>query len=98
MKIVPLFSKNKLPLSLSCHTILWNSANYETLIGLRNQCLCMPLGMYLTSEDIHQEKEDILIGGFLYNHIVECCTLETVDNHTFQLCQMVVTKMYNKKD
>lgn len=82
---------------LSCITLSWNSENYQSMIRLRNQCLRMPFGMYLTAEDRQRDKNDILIGGFLYNSLVACCTLRAVDESTFQLCQMAVTQILQSK-
>lgn len=82
---------------LCCTTILWNTENYQSMIRLRNQCLRIPFGMYLTAEDRQQDKNDLLIGGFLYNSLVACCTLRNVDQNTFQLCQMAVTQLLQSK-
>lgn len=70
------------------------------MVSLRDAILRKPLGLSFSPEYLAREKEDILIGGFTTTqpeHMVGCCILSKVDDHTVQLRQMAVASAYQQQ-
>ncbi len=62
------------------------------MVDLRMQILRKPLGLSFTPEELAREKDDILIGCFEDDDIMEGCCLLTKDGEkTVRLRQMAVT-------
>jgi GNAT superfamily N-acetyltransferase len=68
------------------------SKEYKQMVDLRMQILRKPLGLSFTPEELAREKDDILIGCFEDDDIMEGCCLLTKDGEkTVRLRQMAVT-------
>ena len=63
---------------------------YLQMVKLRNDILRKPLGLSLTSEELGQEKEDILIGAFDDDDMLACCMLTKAGHNCLRLRQMAV--------
>ena len=68
------------------------SKEYNQMVELRNNILRKPLGLTFSAEELEKEKEDILIGCYEDDDIMEgCCLLTDEGNKTVRLRQMAVT-------
>ncbi len=68
------------------------SKEYQQMVDLRMQILRKPLGLSFTPEELAREKDDILIGCFEDDDIMEgCCLLTKEGEKTVRLRQMAVT-------
>jgi predicted GNAT family N-acyltransferase len=63
---------------------------YKKMVKLRDEILRKPLGLVFSPEELHKEKDDILIGAFDEDEILACCMLSKVDQQTLKLRQMAV--------
>jgi predicted GNAT family N-acyltransferase len=70
---------------------------YEQMAELRMRVLLDPIGVPRSYINPEREKNDRLIGAFENDHLVGCCILSHVDNHTLQLRQMAVDTGLQKK-
>jgi ribosomal protein S18 acetylase RimI-like enzyme len=69
-----------------------NSAEYRQMVKLRLDILRKPLGLSFTTEELEQEKEDILIAAFEdEENMLGCCLLTKTDPGTVRLRQMAVS-------
>ena len=66
------------------------SREYDQMVELRLEILRKPLGLRFPSEELQQEKEDILLGAFDEEHLLACCLLTRQDAETCRLRQMAV--------
>ena len=60
------------------------------MIKLRDDILRKPLGITFSSEELEQEKKNMLIGAFDDDEILGCCMLVEEDPSTVRLRQMAV--------
>lgn len=67
-----------------------DSFEYQQMVALRNEILRIPLGLFLSRDDLEKEKNDILIGAFDDDEILGCCILTRIDKQTVRLRQMAV--------
>ncbi|MCO5236790.1 MAG: GNAT family N-acetyltransferase [Chitinophagaceae bacterium] len=82
-----------MPLKIIDH----NSKEYHQMIQLRDEILRKPLGLYFDPEDIHKEKNDLLIGAFEEDKLIGCCMLTATNPKTCRLRQMAVSSNLQKK-
>ncbi len=68
------------------------SKAYSQMVQLRMEILRKPLGLSFISEELEQEKNDILIAAFDEDEILGCCILTAIDNSRIRLRQMAVQK------
>jgi GNAT superfamily N-acetyltransferase len=73
------------------------SREYRQMVGLREQLLRKPLGITFTSEELENEKDEVMIGSFDEEDMLGCCILTKVDEHTVRLRQMAVQPEYQRK-
>lgn len=66
------------------------SAEYQKMVGLRDNVLRKPLGLIFTPEELEDEKENILIGAFEDDDILGCCMLVEENPRVMRLRQMAV--------
>ena len=66
------------------------SAEYQKMVGLRDNVLRKPLGLIFTPDELEGEKENILIGAFEDDDILGCCMLVEENNRVIRLRQMAV--------
>ena len=66
------------------------SKEYGQMVQLRNEVLRRPLGLSFAPEELDREKEDILIGAFDDDEMLDCCLMTKVDNASLRLRQMAV--------
>ena len=64
------------------------SREYRQMVTLREQLLRKPLGMTFTSEELDNEKDEVMIGSFDEEDMLGCCILTKVDENTVRLRQM----------
>jgi GNAT superfamily N-acetyltransferase len=73
------------------------SREYRQMVGLREQLLRKPLGITFTSEELENEKDEVMIGSFDEEDMLGCCILTKFDKHTVRLRQMAVQPEYQRK-
>lgn len=73
------------------------SREYRQMVTLREQLLRKPLGMTFTSEELDNEKDEVMIGSFDEEDMLGCCILTKVDENTVRLRQMAVQPEYQRK-
>lgn len=66
------------------------SREYQQMVQLRNDILRRPLGLQFTSEELENEKEEILIGAFEEEKMLGCCMLIKMEPGSVRLRQMAV--------
>ncbi|HEX4878083.1 MAG TPA: GNAT family N-acetyltransferase [Chitinophagaceae bacterium] len=66
------------------------SPEYQLMITLRDNILRKPLGLTFNSDELEQEKNNILIGAFDDDDILGCCMLVEENQDTVRLRQMAV--------
>lgn len=66
------------------------SAEYQKMVGLRDNVLRKPLGLIFTPDELEGEKENILIGAFEDDDILGCCMLVEENSRVIRLRQMAV--------
>jgi predicted GNAT family N-acyltransferase len=66
------------------------SAEYQKMVGLRDNVLRKPLGLIFTPDELEEEKENILIGAFEDDDILGCCMLVEENPRVMRLRQMAV--------
>lgn len=71
-----------------------DSPEYQQMVSLRKAVLRKPLGLDFDSEELEQERRNILIGAFEEDKILGCCMLIEENTDTLRLRQMAV---YNEK-
>ena len=82
-----------MPLKIIYH----DSREYQQMIGLRDEILRKPLGLYFDPEELNREKDDLLIGAFDDDKLIGCCLLTRSDPTTCRLRQMAVSSNLQKK-
>jgi len=82
-----------MPLKIIYH----DSKEYQQMIGLRDEILRKPLGLYFDPEELNREKDDLLIGAFDDDKLIGCCLLTRSDATTCRLRQMAVSSNLQKK-
>jgi len=70
---------------------------YKQMVKLRDDILRRPLGLTFTTEQLNNEKEDILIAAFEEDEMLGCCILSPIDHNTLRLRQMAVQKKLQGK-
>ena len=60
------------------------------MVDMRNLVLRKPLGLSFTTEELEQEKDDILVGAFEDDEMLGCCLLTKTGQDTVRLRQMAV--------
>jgi ribosomal protein S18 acetylase RimI-like enzyme len=68
------------------------SQAYQQMVQLRMEILRKPLGLTFTTEELANEKKDILIGSFDEDKMLGCCILTKLDDRRIRLRQMAVQK------
>jgi GNAT superfamily N-acetyltransferase len=63
---------------------------YKQMVKLRDDMLRRPLGLTFTSEELDQEKTNMLIGAFEDDRLLGCCMLVEERPATVRLRQMAV--------
>ena len=66
------------------------SPEYREMLRLRNEILRKPLGLAFSTDELDQEKENILIGAFDDDEILGCCMLVEETPGVVRLRQMAV--------
>jgi len=66
------------------------SPEYDQMVKLRDEMLRKPLGLGFTSQELDNEKENMLIGAFEDEHMLGCCMLVEENPATVRLRQMAV--------
>ncbi len=66
------------------------SIEYEQMVKLREEVLRKPLGLGFTSDELDQEKENMLIAAFEDETILGCCMLVEENQKIVRLRQMAV--------
>ncbi len=65
---------------------------YQQMVQLRMEILRKPLGLTFSTEELANEKNDILIGSFDEDKMLGCCILTKIDERRIRLRQMAVQK------
>jgi len=63
---------------------------YQQMVKLRDDMLRRPLGLTFTSEELDEEKDNMLIGAFEDDSLLGCCMLVEERPGTVRLRQMAV--------
>ncbi|MBL7724046.1 MAG: GNAT family N-acetyltransferase [Chitinophagaceae bacterium] len=63
---------------------------YQKMIKLRDDILRKPLGLGFTSQELDEEKDNMLIGAFEDDTILGCCMLVEENPQIVRLRQMAV--------
>jgi GNAT superfamily N-acetyltransferase len=63
---------------------------YQKMIKLRDDILRKPLGLGFTSQELEEEKNNMLIGAFEEDTILGCCMLVEENPQIVRLRQMAV--------
>jgi N-acetylglutamate synthase-like GNAT family acetyltransferase len=66
------------------------SKEYQQMVKLRDDILRRPLGLSFTSEELEEEKDNMLIGAFEDGNILGCCMLVEEKKDVVKLRQMAV--------
>lgn len=66
------------------------SPEYRQMVKLRDDILRKPLGLIFTSDELEEEKDNILIAAFEDDQILGCCMLVEEQPGTVRLRQMAV--------
>jgi len=75
---------------MAIQIIDYGTHEYEQMVQLRYLVLRKPLGLEFTENELHDDKDDILLGCFENNKLIGCCALKKMDKNTLQLRQMAV--------
>ena len=67
-----------------------DSKEYQQMIKLRDEILRKPLGLGFTPQELHNEKDNMLIGAFEDDDMLGCCMLVEENKETVKLRQMAV--------
>ncbi len=68
----------------------YGSKEYQQMLNLRNDILRKPLGLKFNTDELEQEKDEILIGAFEDEKMLGCCMLVKEDEKSCRLRQMAV--------
>ncbi|MEO8861933.1 MAG: GNAT family N-acetyltransferase [Ginsengibacter sp.] len=68
----------------------YGTKEYKQMIDLRYDILRKPLHLSFETNQLDNEKNDILIGAFEEEKMLGCCLLTTLDKHCLRLRQMAV--------
>ena len=82
-----------MPLKIIQHA----SSDYAKMLALRNDILRKPLGLVLSSEDMKDEQNDILIAAFDDDEMLGCCVLKKSEKGAIKLRQMAVRSQLQGK-
>ena len=63
---------------------------YQQMVKLRDDMLRRPLGLTFVSDELEQEKDNMLIGAFEDETLLGCCMLVEENPATVRLRQMAV--------
>ncbi len=66
------------------------SVEYQQMVKLRDDILRKPLGLGFNEQELHQEKDNMLIGAFEDDDMLGCCMLVEENPETVRLRQMAV--------
>ena len=66
------------------------SEEYRQMVKLREDILRKPLGLSLSTEELENEKDNMLIGAFEDEDMLGCCMLVEENRDTVRLRQMAV--------
>ncbi len=66
------------------------SIEYQQMVKLREEVLRKPLGLGFTSEELDEEKENMLIAAYEDETILGCCMLVEENQKIVRLRQMAV--------
>jgi predicted GNAT family N-acyltransferase len=66
------------------------SAAYKKMVDMRFHILRKPLGLTFSTEELANEKTDLLMGAFEEDELLGCCLLTETDKQTVRLRQMAV--------
>jgi ribosomal protein S18 acetylase RimI-like enzyme len=66
------------------------SPEYRQMVKLRDDILRRPLGLTFTSDELEEERDNILIAAFEDEQILGCCMLVEEQPGTVRLRQMAV--------
>ena len=70
---------------------------YQQMVKLRDDILRRPLGLSFSSEELENEKDNILIGAFEDGNILACCMLVEERSDIVKLRQMAVLNVVQGK-
>jgi predicted GNAT family N-acyltransferase len=71
--------------------ITCDSADYQAMLALRERILRKPLGLHVTPEEMLQDKEDYLLGGFdETGKILACLILQKKPDGSVKMRQVAV--------
>ena len=68
----------------------YGTKEYKQMIDLRYDILRKPLHLSFETNQLDNEKNDILIGAFEEEKMLGCCLLTKLDKHCLRLRQMAV--------
>lgn len=68
----------------------YGTKEYKQMIDLRYDILRKPLHLSFETNQVDDEKNDILIGAFEEEKMLGCCLLTALDKHCLRLRQMAV--------
>lgn len=68
----------------------YGTKEYKQMIDLRYDILRKPLHLSFETNQLDDEKNDILIGAFEEEKMLGCCLLTALDKHCLRLRQMAV--------
>jgi len=68
----------------------YGTKEYQQMVNMRNEILRKPLGLNFSTDELENEKDEILIGAFEDEKMLGCCMLIKMTNKTVRLRQMAV--------
>jgi N-acetylglutamate synthase-like GNAT family acetyltransferase len=68
----------------------YGTKEYKQMIDLRYDILRKPLHLSFETNQLDDEKNDILVGAFEEEKMLGCCLLTALDKHCLRLRQMAV--------
>ena len=68
----------------------YGTKEYQQMVNMRNEILRKPLGLNFSTDELENEKDEILIGAFEEEKMLGCCMLIKMNNKTVRLRQMAV--------
>ena len=68
----------------------YGTKEYQQMVNMRNEILRKPLGLNFSTDELENEKDEILIGAFEDEKMLGCCMLIKMNSKTVRLRQMAV--------